>query len=132
MGMVMGLRVILARLLSEGSIPFISTNISALMPMPPRVENAAWMGIAPRSTFCPVSSAVELLVYTEIVGGSIPSLGKNQIESCYRTPSSLPRYGYQETIPDIRWNLCDEYKSILGYKCQKATCSFRGRSYIAW
>ena len=58
--------------------------------------------------------------------------GKNQIESCYRTPSSLPRYGYQETIPDIRWNLCDEYKSILGYKCQKATCSFRGRSYIAW
>lgn len=58
--------------------------------------------------------------------------GKNQIESCYRTPSSLPCYSYQETIPDIRWNLCDEYKSILEYKCQKATCSFRGRSYIAW
>ena len=58
--------------------------------------------------------------------------GKNQIESCYRTPSFLPRYSYQETIPDIRWSLCDEYKSILGYKCQKATCSFRGRSYIAW
>jgi GLPGLI family protein len=30
------------------------------------------------------------------------------------------------------WNLVDEEKNIGNLKCKKATCSFRGRDYIAW
>jgi len=41
-------------------------------------------------------------------------------------------YVYEETIPDIRWNLESEVKEICGYTCHKATTSFRGRKWIAW
>lgn len=57
---------------------------------------------------------------------------KKQIEVRYRTHMSLPNYCYNETIPHIAWKLSDEHKDILGYRCQKATCRFRGRDYIAW
>ncbi|MCM1137603.1 MAG: GLPGLI family protein [Duncaniella sp.] len=30
------------------------------------------------------------------------------------------------------WNLTSETKYILGFKCHKATCDFRGRKYEAW
>ncbi|MCI8997755.1 MAG: GLPGLI family protein [Muribaculaceae bacterium] len=30
------------------------------------------------------------------------------------------------------WSIGDETKEILGYKCRKATCRFRGRDYEAW
>ncbi len=39
---------------------------------------------------------------------------------------------YQETYPLMKWMLYNENKTILGYECQKATCSFRGRNYVAW
>lgn len=57
---------------------------------------------------------------------------KKEIESIYRSPYSLPCYRYVEAIPDVNWNLSDESKSVLGYRCQKATCVFRGRTYTAW
>lgn len=39
---------------------------------------------------------------------------------------------YQEPYPLMKWSLCNEKCEILGYECQKATCLFRGRNYIAW
>lgn len=39
---------------------------------------------------------------------------------------------YQEKYPLMQWSFVNEKKSILGYTCQKATCIFRGRTYIAW
>ena len=39
---------------------------------------------------------------------------------------------YEEPIPKITWTLIDSTKQIMGYKCQKATCCFRGRNYEAW
>jgi GLPGLI family protein len=30
------------------------------------------------------------------------------------------------------WKIWNETNEIAGYKCQKATCTFRGRDYIAW
>ena len=39
---------------------------------------------------------------------------------------------YSEPIPRQSWNISFETQDILGYTCQKATCHFRGRDYVAW
>lgn len=39
---------------------------------------------------------------------------------------------YEEPIPKIKWKFVKETKEILGYSCQKATTTFRGRKYEAW
>lgn len=41
-------------------------------------------------------------------------------------------YLYTETQPKMKWKLMPERKTVLGYDCQRATCSFRGRDYEAW
>lgn len=41
-------------------------------------------------------------------------------------------YQYEDKSPNFDWKLVDEYKTILGYECRKATANFRGRNYIAW
>lgn len=40
-------------------------------------------------------------------------------------------YRYNDSIK-INWNLSDSSKIINGYKCKKASCSYRGRTYTAW
>lgn len=42
------------------------------------------------------------------------------------------RYAITELIPVIEWSLGKEQKTILGYKCQSATGTYRGRNYTAW
>lgn len=42
------------------------------------------------------------------------------------------RYAITELIPVIAWSLGKEQRKILGYKCQSATGTFRGRNYTAW
>jgi len=56
---------------------------------------------------------------------------KGDMTSVYR----LTKYNfrYKEDYPiEFNWQLHNEKKKILNYNCQKATCSFRGRNYIAW
>ena len=44
----------------------------------------------------------------------------------------IDSYEYTEDIEKIQWQIFpDETKEILGYNCIKATCTFRGRDYIA-
>lgn len=43
-----------------------------------------------------------------------------------------PFYQYEEPVPSFDWKLAEEFREILGYRCQKATTSFRGRNYTAW
>lgn len=40
-------------------------------------------------------------------------------------------YRYDDNIK-FNWHIEDSTKIIEGYKCQKAVCSFRGRTYTAW
>lgn len=49
-------------------------------------------------------------------------------------PMWLHRYNskYTEPIPKQKWTLTSETQTIIGYKCQKATCRFRGRDFEAW
>lgn len=49
-----------------------------------------------------------------------------------RTPWLFPCYWYTESSPVFEWKLLDSQKDVLGYSCQKATCRFRGRDYVAW
>lgn len=44
----------------------------------------------------------------------------------------IDRYVYEEPIPEIKWNLKNESEMICGYKCHKATATFRGRNWTAW
>ena len=39
---------------------------------------------------------------------------------------------YIEPIPDFDWEFLPGDKTVLGYKCRKARCSFRGREWTAW
>lgn len=41
-------------------------------------------------------------------------------------------YLLEENIPPQQWQLQEGRKNVLGYVCQKATCSFKGRNYTAW
>ncbi len=47
-------------------------------------------------------------------------------------PKAIPNYWYSEAIPIFQWEIQEDTVSIANYLCQKATCSFRGRNYIAW
>lgn len=44
----------------------------------------------------------------------------------------MDSYVYEEPLPEIQWELGDETEEICGYKCHKATTTFRGRNWIAW
>ena len=43
-----------------------------------------------------------------------------------------PNRFYTEEIPKQDWDLQDDTLTICGYSCQKATCRFRVRDYVAW
>jgi len=54
------------------------------------------------------------------MGGSFPLWAERENSS------------YTEQWPLMRWTLADEQQTILGHRCQKATCQFRGRDFVAW
>jgi GLPGLI family protein len=41
-------------------------------------------------------------------------------------------YLYEENSPIQEWKIHQDTTTILGYQCRKATCTFRGRDYVAW
>jgi len=41
-------------------------------------------------------------------------------------------YIYHENMNEFIWKISNDTISILGYTCQKATTTFRGRNYTAW
>ena len=61
-------------------------------------------------------------------------LTKNELTEYCRMPEALRNYDcyYTEPTPKQNWQIGNETKTIVGYQCQKATCSFRGRNYTAW
>jgi len=49
-----------------------------------------------------------------------------------RLPFSNNIYTYEESDPEMKWIIMPEKSDVLGYPCQKAETSFRGRQYVAW
>ena len=41
-------------------------------------------------------------------------------------------YRYSEQLPTMEWKLSQETTTVCGHKCQKATCHWRGRDFVAW
>ncbi|SDC16108.1 GLPGLI family protein [Williamwhitmania taraxaci] len=41
-------------------------------------------------------------------------------------------YCFDEPLDVPQWEVKAEYDSILSYRCQKAVCTFLGRTYVAW
>ena len=64
----------------------------------------------------------------------LKDLTKNELTEYCRMPEALRSYDsyYMEPTPKQNWQIGNETKTIVGYQCQKATCSFRGRNYTAW
>lgn len=56
----------------------------------------------------------------------------SKLQARYRTYMMGPHYLYEEPLPTMDWQILDEYKELLGYRVQKAKCSYRGRKYVAW
>jgi GLPGLI family protein len=69
------------------------------------------------------------------VGGTTFSVFKNYPTGKFTTVDKVPTdwFLYEEDTPVQEWTLKDDStKEILGYKCQRAECDFRGRKYTAW
>jgi GLPGLI family protein len=59
--------------------------------------------------------------------------GKNTFTEYARMPwGGVPNYQYTEIMPAQIWEMQADTLTIAGFFCQKATCTFRGRSYTAW
>lgn len=41
-------------------------------------------------------------------------------------------FRYDEDMPEFKWELCDSVTRVLGYECQEARCSFRGRDWTVF
>ena len=41
-------------------------------------------------------------------------------------------YRYTEPWPSMHWTLGSEKQTVCGYQCQRATCHWRGRDFVAW
>lgn len=78
-------------------------------------------------------------------GGKYPSRwSEYQFDEIYIKDGQLTEYAimpmnldreccqYTEPVPKQQWTLKDEQQNIHGYRCQKATCHWRGRDYVAW
>ena len=50
----------------------------------------------------------------------------------YKMQNGGRNYDGKDVFLDWSWNIDEEYKTILNYKCQKATCEIDGVNYIAW
>jgi GLPGLI family protein len=57
---------------------------------------------------------------------------KNITENIYYSKVLFPGYILKDKDYTIEWEIQDNFKNILEYSCQEATCSFRGRNYKAY
>jgi GLPGLI family protein len=65
---------------------------------------------------------------------SFSDFTKNTFTEYVRMPMYMYKSNcfYIENIPQHTWQLHDDTVTIKEYLCQKATCEFKGRHYIAW
>ena len=58
--------------------------------------------------------------------------GKELTEWAVMPSGEFVQYRYNESWPSMPWKLSTETQTICGHQCQKATCHWRGRYYVAW
>ncbi len=82
----------------------------------------------------PITKGSYPLVNSEGLGGTFvyKNYQSRKAEVITQVPGEDYLWTYEETIPGQQWMVCDEYRSINDYPCQKATTSYMGRDYMAW
>lgn len=59
---------------------------------------------------------------------------KGKLTAYARMPMYYEEYDcrYEEPYPLQQWHIEADTLTVCGYLCQKATCTFRGRNFVAW
>jgi len=57
---------------------------------------------------------------------------ENRIPNSRLLQGAIQVVSYTEPMPTLQWELLESKDSILGYYCQTAKCSFRGREWMVW
>ena len=71
--------------------------------------------------------------WSELVFSDYIIRGKELKEyACFPWWAERENSSYTEPWPLMQWTLAQEQQTILGHRCQKATCHFRGRDFVAW
>lgn len=71
--------------------------------------------------------------WSELVFSDYFILGNELKEyACFPLWAERENSSYTEPWPLMQWTLTNEHQTILGHRCQKATCRFRGRDFVAW
>ena len=63
---------------------------------------------------------------------SNPAEYKNFISNEYYSKTIFPKYLLKDDNYMTSWNITENYKEILGYKCQEAIGHYRGRDYLLY
>jgi len=87
------------------------------------VPKSFWMGGKPELR----ENWSELVFSDYIIRGS-----ELKEYACFPWWAERENSSYTEPWPLMQWTLADEQQTILGHRCQKATCRFRGRDFVAW
>ena len=71
--------------------------------------------------------------WSELVFSDYIIRGKELKEyACFPFWAERENGSYTEPWPLMQWTLANDSQTILGHRCQKATCHFRGRDFVAW
>ena len=82
----------------------------------------------------PITKGSWPLVNSEGLGGTF--VYKNYLSKKAKVITQVPGddylWTYEEALPAQQWTVCEEFRIIKDYSCQKATTSYMGRDYTAW
>lgn len=78
--------------------------------------------------------------YTSAMGEILRNYSKPGTQNCYRVLElegsahlkQGTKFYYEEEIPQMEWNLEEGDTTICGYACQRASTTFRGRTWTVW
>ena len=105
---------------------FVAQNDSALR---------AWLKANPQKSYYPNRLCLhgrEFSFWTEYQYGYFYVRENELTEWAIMPFPEITHYRYSEPWPSMKWQLEDERQTICGYQCQKATCHWRGRDFVAW
>ena len=105
---------------------FVAQNDSALR---------AWLKANPNKSYYPNRLCLhgrEFAFWTEYQYGYFYVRENKLTEWAIMPFPEITHYRYSEPWPSMKWQLEDERQTICGYQCQKATCHWRGRDFVAW
>ena len=82
----------------------------------------------------PITKGSWPLVNSEGLGGTFvyKDYQSRKAEVITQVPGDDYLWTYEEALPAQQWTVCEEFRIIKDYSCQKATTSYMGRDYTAW